>query len=206
MLKNIYGIQQAPPALRVLTWGMVLWASGLLAMACHEAGHVLAALATGGTVEALVLSPVAFSRTDLSHNPEPLIVVWAGPIIGVLLPALLCLMISGLARTRLAVPVLLRWWAVFFAGLCGLMNGAYLTLGWIDRVGDAGDMMRLGTPIPVMIVVGLAMFAFGLWFGHRLGPRLGLAGMRNGQAWGVLVPAVLVIGIGFALQAFGVTQ
>jgi len=41
----------------------------------HEAGHVLAAWVTGGTVTAVVLHPLAISRTDVAPNPSPLTVV-----------------------------------------------------------------------------------------------------------------------------------
>ena len=45
-------------------------------MAVHELGHVVGALVTGGVVERVVLHPLTISRTDVSPNPEPSIVVW----------------------------------------------------------------------------------------------------------------------------------
>src|SRR4051812_8876543 len=61
----------------------------LAMMATHELGHVLAAWLTGGTATKVVLHPLAISRTDVWPNPEPLVVVWSGPLVGVLLPLLL---------------------------------------------------------------------------------------------------------------------
>lgn len=40
-------------------------------MAMHALGHVLGARLTGGSVEQVVLHPLCFSRTGLSHNPAP---------------------------------------------------------------------------------------------------------------------------------------
>jgi hypothetical protein len=54
--------------------------------AVHECGHVLAAWLTGGTVQRVVLHPLSISRTDVSPNPHPLAVAWAGPIFGAAAP------------------------------------------------------------------------------------------------------------------------
>jgi hypothetical protein len=51
--------------------------------AIHESGHVLGAWLTGGRVARMVLHPLTISRTELAHNPNPLAVVWAGPVFGV---------------------------------------------------------------------------------------------------------------------------
>src|SRR4051794_7181530 len=80
-------------------------------MAVHELGHVLGAWVTGGTVAKVILHPLTISRTDLAHNPHPLYVVWAGPVVGVVLP-LLAWLIARAARWPEAY--LLR----FFAGFC----------------------------------------------------------------------------------------
>jgi hypothetical protein len=55
-------------------------------MAIHETGHVLGAWLTGGSVAKTVLHPLTISRTDLSYNPRPLLVEWAGPVFGVAAP------------------------------------------------------------------------------------------------------------------------
>src|ERR1700694_3950238 len=77
--------------------------------AVHESGHVLGAWVTGGRVARVVLHPLTISRTDVSQNPNPLAVVWAGPVFGVLLP----LVFWGTAAVlRLPGAFVLR----FFAG------------------------------------------------------------------------------------------
>ncbi len=106
--------------------------------AVHELGHVLGAWVSGGQVERVVLNPLTISRTDLAHNPHPLVVVWCGPVLGVLLP----LAIWGLvARLRLSGAFVLR----FFAGFCLIANGAYIAFGSINRVGDCEQILRHGS-------------------------------------------------------------
>jgi len=50
--------------------------SWLIMMATHELGHVIGAALTRGTVKRVVLHPLAISRTDISPNPHPSVVVW----------------------------------------------------------------------------------------------------------------------------------
>ena len=64
-------------------------ASWFLMQAVHEAGHVLAGWMTGGTVERVILHPLAISRTDMKHNPSLLLVCWGGPVLGVVIPAMI---------------------------------------------------------------------------------------------------------------------
>src|SRR5437870_4599390 len=96
--------------------------------AVHEFGHVAGAWLTGGQVARVVLHPLTISRTDLDDNPRPLLVVWAGPLCGVLLP----LAAWGIvALGRCLGGYLLR----FFAGFCLIANGAYIGVGSFDGLG-----------------------------------------------------------------------
>lgn len=131
-------------------------------MAVHEAGHVLGAWLTGGTVERVVLHPLAISRTDLAVNPHPVLVSWAGPLFGALLPVL-CWLIWRSASVRSAHVV--RW----FAGFCAVANGAYLGIGSLTGDGDAGDLLREGAAIWQLVVFGVFALAAGLWLWHGLG-------------------------------------
>src|SRR5882724_6474926 len=99
-----------------------LLGSWLGMQAVHESGHVVGAWLTGGRVARVVLHPLAISRTDLADNPHPLVVVWAGPAIGVILPLLLWGTTAGF---RLSAAFVLR----FFAGFCCVANGLYIGLG-----------------------------------------------------------------------------
>jgi hypothetical protein len=64
-------------------------------MAVHELGHVIGAVISGGVVERVVLHPLTISRTDVSPNPHPGIVVWLGPVIGCLFPLALAWSVGG---------------------------------------------------------------------------------------------------------------
>lgn len=132
----------------------------------HEAGHVLAAWATGGTVTAVVLHPLAISRTDVSPNPSPLIVVWGGPLAGVIVPIL-----AWLAVARLRWPSAYLW--RFFAGFCLIANGVYIGSGVVEPVGDTADLVRLGVPSWMLAVFGLVTVPPGFLLWNGLGPSFG---------------------------------
>jgi hypothetical protein len=141
-------------------------------MAVHEFGHVLGAWATGGTVARVVLHPLTISRTDLTHNPHPLVVVWAGPVVGVALPLLAWLVARAVRWPGAYLPR-------FFAGFCLIANGAYVGVGSFDRIGDAGDMLRHGSPPWALWLFGAVTAPAGLALWHRLGPHFGLGAGRG---------------------------
>ena len=60
---------------QLLLIGTFLPLCWLAMMATHELGHVLGAYISGGRVSQVVLHPLTISRTDLAHNPHPLLVV-----------------------------------------------------------------------------------------------------------------------------------
>src|SRR5881394_1603306 len=97
--------------------------------AVHESGHLLGAWLTGGRVARVVLYPLTISRTDLAENPNPLPVVWAGPVFGILLPLALW---GAAVALRMPGAFVLR----FFAGFCLIANGAYIAAGSLDGIGD----------------------------------------------------------------------
>jgi hypothetical protein len=164
--------------------------------AVHEAGHVVGARLTGGRVERVVLHPLTISRTDLAENPHPLVVVWAGPALGVAVPLILS---AVAAAARVPGAFLLR----FFAGLCLLANGLYIGVGSLDRVGDAGDMLRHGSEPWHLWLFGAAAAPAGLWLWNRQGPHFGL-GSAQGRvnrraAYAALAACLALLGIGFAV-------
>lgn len=136
-------------------------------MIVHELGHVLGAAATGGRVERVVLHPLTISRTDVMPNPQPLMVTWAGPVVGVLLPILV------LATWRLLRAPLSHVWR-FFTGFCLIANGLYLAVGSFDRVGDAGDLLRHGAAPWQLWLFGLLTVPFGFALWHGQGRYFGL--------------------------------
>ena len=131
-------------------------------MAVHEFGHVVGSLATGGGVERVVLHPLTISRTDVSPNPNPLVVVWLGPILGCVIPVAVWWFVPR--RFSFA-----RGIAMFFAGYCLLANGTYLSFGSFDQVGDCGVMLQHGSPFWSLLVFGVITILLGFYLWHRLG-------------------------------------
>ncbi|MBA4017651.1 MAG: hypothetical protein C0483_10800 [Pirellula sp.] len=162
----------------------------------HELGHVAAAQCTGGTVSRVVLHPLTISRTDLSSNPKPLVVVWAGPIVGVVAP----LILWGLSlAVRFPAAFVLR----FFAGFCLIANGLYIGVGSIDGVGDCGEMLRNGSrPWQLWLFGALTVpLGFALW--HGQGAYFGWGADRrpiNARvAGGCLATFVVLLVLGFVV-------
>ncbi len=158
-------ISPAKYAVHIATVIALVLLSWLAMVAVHELGHLLAARLTGGTVQRVVLHPLAFSRTDVLPNPSPLTVAWAGPVVGVLFPTLLwlfirCLRIGG------------AWLFQFFALFCLLVNGVYIGIGWINHIGDAGDLLRHGSERWQLITFGLFCLISAAVCGRGLESRL----------------------------------
>lgn len=179
---------------------LVLIVSTLIAcwlgmQAVHEAGHVLGALATGGSVQRIELHPATISRTELATNPKPLIVVWAGPVFGITFPIILWLVAAGL---KLRGAFVLR----FFAGFCLIANGAYIGIGSFDRVGDCGEMLRHGSELWQLWLFGALTVPTGFWLWHRQGERFGL-GAAKGKVDVAVTYCVLLAAI--ALLMLGLT-
>jgi len=131
-------------------------------MAVHELGHVIGAVSSGGSVTRVVLHPLTISRTDVAPNPHPGFVVWCGPIVGSLLPLAMALLVPRKQE-------MLRTFGGVFAGFCLIANGAYISLGAFDRIGDCGEMLRTGTPLWVLFAFGTVTIPCGLGLWHLQG-------------------------------------
>lgn len=164
--------------------------------AVHEFGHVLGAWMTGGHVTRVVLYPLSFSRTDFLHNPHPLIVVWSGPIAGVVIPFLLW-GIAVAARMRFAFVLRL------YAGFCLLANGLYIGAGAFNSTGDCGEMLRHGSPLWQLLTFGALAVPMGLWMWHRQGLYFGLGSAKRSvdriTTYGVLAVCLLLLMLEFVL-------
>lgn len=153
-----------------------LLSAWLLMQVVHELGHVLAGYLTGGEVRLVVLHPLEISRTDLGANPSPLIVCWAGPLFGAVAP----LAVWALANWR-RTPC--AFWLQFFTGFCLIANGAYLAVGVNEGIGDAGDLMKFGSPAGLLYLFGAVTIPAGLWMWNGLGRSFGLGQQANAISW-----------------------
>lgn len=160
----------------------------------HEFGHVLGAIATGGEVQRVVLHPLTISRTDLGRNPSPLVVVWAGPVLGVLIP-----LVAWWLVRRTAVAYLLR----FFAGFCLVANGAYLGIGPWYPVGDARVILQLSPAWWPLLVFGVVCVAGGFLLWNGEGPRFGFGAnpgrIRPADVWGMVLLLTTILVVEFAV-------
>jgi hypothetical protein len=164
--------------------------------AVHESGHVLGAWFTGGRVARVVLYPLTISRTDVADNPCPLAVVWAGPVVGVIVPLLLWVIAGAM---QLPGTFVLR----VFVGFCLLANGLYIGLGSFDRVGDCGEMLRHGSKPWQLWMFGAVTAPAGLWLWHRQGSHFGLGPAKGQVSRGVAV-ASLVVTLALLVLGFAV--
>ena len=147
-------------------WIAVVAVSWYGMMAVHEAGHCIGALVTGAVIDTVEIPVAGFSRTDFSGGSWPLLVVWAGPLLGAVMPvALLTLLRVVGARGRHALQ--------FFVGFCLVANGTYIGLGAFAAAGDCGRMLAYGSPIWLLVAFGLVSFAAGLYTWHKMGPLRG---------------------------------
>jgi hypothetical protein len=178
--------------------GSLLGFSWLGLQVVHELGHVLGAWLTGAEVRDVALHPQTFSRTDLGFNPHPNLVVWAGPVVGVLVPVILYLV----AQT-------LRWPGVylfrFFAGFCLVANGVYIGAGWVVAGGaDAVIMIVNGSPRWTLVLFGLLTIPTGLRCWHRQGRHFGFAGAGGKVAIGATITSsLLFVGLAVLELLFG---
>ena len=148
---------------RIILAATTLYVSWMAMMAVHESGHVLAALVGGGHVRRVVLPFTDFSRTDVDPNPSPRLEVWGGPVWGSAIPLIGWLLV----RRKSFKPLNIAFG--FFTGLCLVANGAYLGMGWTMRAGGAAELIKLGTPIWLLIAFGLTTTILGLYIWHTLG-------------------------------------
>ena len=157
--------------------------SWLAMQIAHELGHVAGAGVTGGTVRAVVLHPLAVSRTDVSPNPSPLVEVWAGAVVGCALPVAIACLWTLLGGPRRHMP----W---FFAGFCLVANGIYIGVGSFYRAGDAGQLMALGAPQWALVLFGVLTALPGLYVLHKASEGFGF-----GSARGRVAPSDAVISV-----------
>lgn len=219
---------------KILFLFSTLCLSWLGMMAVHELGHVIGAVLTGGKVARVVLHPAAISRTDVSPNPVPLIVAWAGPIFGALIPLFFWLTVRRLLgchsepstipervlsssfstiefagsdesteqryhNLRLSGRSAIISIAQFFSGFCCVAKGAYLGIGAFERVGDAEELLKAGSPLWTLVLFGLLAFIAGLLMWHRLGSPLAMCcNQTEVDPWlvrGLMATLVVVIAV-----------
>ncbi|WP_437185112.1 hypothetical protein SH668x_002203 [Planctomicrobium sp. SH668] len=134
----------------------------------HEAGHILAALFTGGIIQMVELHPLSISRTDVSPNPAPLIEIWSGPVCGVLFPLLGWLVSKKFASRQVASAIR------FFCGFCLIANGAYLGSAMNTPIGDSAELLQHGASRWQLILFSILTVPSGIWMWDGVHRELGI--------------------------------
>jgi len=182
-------MKPAPRIVLALSLIPICWLGMMLV---HEFGHVVGAWLTGGVVQNLVWHPLVISRTDVDPNPSPLIVVWAGPLLGSLIPIV-------------AWGLLIRWRYAFllkfFAGFCLIANGAYIGYGSFEKIGDCREMLIHETPIWALWVFGVTACSLGFCLWNGLGPKFGWGKEAEEVSW-KLAASVVAVSVLLVLAGF----
>src|SRR5688572_7825773 len=186
---------------QLLLISSTLWFSWLTMMLVHEGGHVIGALCTGGRIRRVVWHPAVISRTDVRPNPHPLVEVWAGPLIGSVVPLALAAIASAL-RVHFAYLV----WVI--AGFCLIANGAYIGIGAVRPIGDAEELIVHGTPRWTLGLFGAMAVGLGFWIWHRVSPHIGFGSVPESipaaHAYASFALAVLTTLLGFVFGDRGI--
>lgn len=152
-------------AVRVLRMVLLVIVAWTVMTFTHEAGHIVGGWASGGTLQSADLRPWHMPYSIFAPNPRPLVTLWSGLLMGVLVPVGM----AAIGRRR---------WTWFVASFCLLANGAYIAAGWVsgDRYLDAPKLLEHGAnPLLLGIYclltigwgyVGFRQAAIDCWVGN----------------------------------------
>lgn len=126
---------------RVIRFLFLLVVSWVVMTFTHEIGHIIGGMCCGAVLQSADLVPWRLPYSLFEPDPFPLVTLWAGLIIGVLIPVAVA-MIAG------------RVWIWFVAHFCILANGTYIAVGWWvgDRYLDTSKLLEHGAS-PILIAV-----------------------------------------------------
>ncbi|MFN7449618.1 MAG: hypothetical protein ACK56W_00425 [Pirellula sp.] len=128
----------------------MLIASWCVMVCVHELGHIFCGRSCGGKLQSADLIPWHLPFSVFDPDPQPLITLWGGPIIGVLLPV-------GIAWIAKRESI---W---FIANFCLLANGSYIAIAWItgERYLDTTKLLEHGAHPLSIGVYCLLTIGFG---------------------------------------------
>jgi len=140
---------------RFVYFALLLIVSWCVMTFTHESGHLLGGWICGGTLKNADLLPWHLPFSIFDPDPRPLITLWCGPVLGVVVP--------------LAAALLVRQnWMWFIAHFCILANGTYLSVAWVSGESylDTPKLLKHGAyPATIAIYCALTI-GFG-YFGFR---------------------------------------
>lgn len=118
---------------RIICFVLLTAASWTVMTFTHEMGHILGGWSCGGKLRAVDILPWHLPYSIFDPDPKPLVTLWCGPILGVMVPLGIALLIQ-------------RHWTWYIAYFCLLANGVYLAMAWLsgDRYLDTPQMLEHG--------------------------------------------------------------
>lgn len=141
-------------ASRILRFAILLVVSWIVMTFTHELGHIVGGWACGGRLQQADLLPWHLPYSIFEPDPQPLVTLWSGPILGAIFPAGLAILIRGR-------------WTWFVAHFCVLANGAYIASAWFagDRYLDTPRLLEHGAaPVSIgiycLLTIGLGYAGF----------------------------------------------
>ena len=140
---------QPPRTTRWATLGLLLAWSWFVMTVSHELGHVAGGWASGAELSVLEIRPWRLPYSLFAFDPQPLVTLWAGPILGCAGPLLVALAIRQPAVR-------------FVAWFCMLANASYLLLGTLsnDPELDSQKLIKAGTPLYVILLFAGSILPF----------------------------------------------
>lgn len=116
----------------------------------HEAGHIIGGTCCGGNLVSYDFRPWQMPYSIFAPDPRPLVTLWSGLLLGVMVPLFLALLIR-------------REWMWFICYFCMLANGIYIATGWFtaDRYLDTTKLLEHGASPASIVVYCLVTIGFG---------------------------------------------
>ena len=135
---------------RLLQLAILLLTSWCVMTFIHESGHIICGCACDGRLTSADLIPWHLPYSLFDPNPRPLVTLWGGLVLGVVIPLAIALVIR-------------RDWMWFVSHFCTLANGAYLATAWIsgDRYLDTPKLLEHGAHPATIAIYCLLTIGFG---------------------------------------------
>ncbi|MGD8453318.1 MAG: hypothetical protein PVJ57_16015 [Phycisphaerae bacterium] len=154
----------------------------------HELGHALTLVATEGEVDFIEVSPLSSSCVHYRSAPELMATSWGG-FLWESISGLLVFFVLWVAKSRLS------FFGVVLAITSLAGTGIYMLVGAVLRIGDSADLISMGVPPAVLVILGTALLLLALPLSLPLGGLLGVGKGKNRLSVTILVfsPAVVYL-------------
>jgi hypothetical protein len=135
---------------RQFRFGFFLLIAWCVMTVTHECGHLVGGWASGGTLREADVRPWSLPYSVFDPDPVPLITLWCGPLLGVIVPTLIAFAVR-------------REWAWFVAYFCWIANGSYLAIAWYTAQPqlDSAKLLAKGAHPATLAVYCVVTIAVG---------------------------------------------